>query len=82
MKGGSSGELRELHDTLQHHLRSLKAMEQLNFERFMTVVGESKLDNLTIVEWQKSTQTEKDVPGYEKFLELLDLRAPATELTL
>ena len=57
-------------------------MEQLNFERYMTVVGESKLDNLTIVEWQKSIQTEKDVPGYEKFLELLDLRAPATELTL
>ena len=31
MKDGSSGELRKLHDTLQHHLRSLKAMEQLDF---------------------------------------------------
>ena len=81
MKDGSSGELRKLHDTLQHHLRSLKAMEKLDFERFMTALGECKLDNLTIVEWQKSTQTEKDVPGYEKFLEFLDPRATATELT-
>ena len=80
MKDGSSGELRKLHDTLQHHLRSLKAMQQLDFERFMTALGECKLDSLTIVEWQKSTQTEKDVPGYEKFLEFLDLRATATEL--
>lgn len=37
-------------------------MEQLDFERFMTALGECKLDNITIVEWQKSTQTEKDVP--------------------
>ena len=69
MKDGSSGELRKLHDTLQNHLGSLKVKQQLNFERFMTALGECKLDSLTIVEWQKSTQTEKDVPGYEKFLE-------------
>ena len=81
MKDCSSGELRKLHDTLQHHLQSLKAMEKLDFERFMTALGECKLDNLTIVEWKKSTQTEKDVPEYEKFLEFLDLRATATELT-
>lgn len=56
-------------------------MERLDFERFMTALGECKLDSLTIVEWQKSIQTEKDVPGYEKFLEFLDLRATATELT-
>ena len=55
-------------------------MQQLDFERFMTALGECKLDSLIIVEWQKSTQTEKDVPGYEKFLEFLDLRATTTEL--
>jgi len=81
MKDGSSGDLRRLHDPLQHHLRSLKAMEQLDFERYMTALGECKLDNLSMVEWQKSTRTEKDVPGYKKFLEFLDLRATATELT-
>ena len=77
MKDGSSGELRKLHDTLQHHLRSLKAMDQLDFERFMTALGECKLDDLTMVEWQKSIQAEKQVPGYDKFLEFL---ATATEL--
>ena len=80
MKDGSSGELRKLHDTLQHHLRSLKAMDQLDFERFMTALGECKLDDLTMVEWQKSIQAEKQVPGYDKLLEFLDLRATATEL--
>ena len=43
----------------------------------MAALGECKLDSLTIVEWQKPTQTEKDVPGYEKFLEFLDLGATA-----
>ena len=62
MKDGSSAEFRKLHDTLQHHLRTLKAIgTQLHFERLMTTLGECKLDNLSIVEWQKSTQTEKDV---------------------
>ena len=81
LKDGSSAELRKLHDTLQHHLRSLKAMERLDLERFITALGESKLDDLTMVEWQKSTQSEKDVSDYHKFLEFLDLRATATELT-
>jgi len=80
MKDGSSGELRKLHDTLQHHLRSLKAMDQLDFERFMTALGECKLDDPTMVYWQKSIQAEKQVPGYDKLLEFLDLQATATEL--
>ena len=81
VKNGSSMELRQLHDTLQHHLRSLKAMDKLDFERFITALGESKLDPLTMVEWQKFTQLDKDVPDYHKFLEFLDLRSTATELT-
>ena len=80
VKNGSSMELRQLHDTLQHHLRSLKAMDKLDFERFITALGESKLDPLTMVEWQKFTQLDKDVPNYHKFLEFLDLRSTATEL--
>ena len=34
-----------------------------------------------MVEWQKFTQSETDVPDYERFLEFLDMRAKATELT-
>jgi len=39
------------------------------------------LDPLTMVEWQKFTQQDKDVPDYHKFLEFLDWRSTATELT-
>ena len=35
-----------------------------------------------MIEWQKFTQGETDVPDYEKLLDFLDLRAKATELTL
>ena len=34
-----------------------------------------------MIEWQKFTQAEKDVPSYIMFLEFLDLRAKTTELT-
>ena len=80
VKNGSSMERRQLHGTLQHHLQSLKAMDKLDFERFITALCESKLDPLTMVEWQKFTQLDKDVPDYHKFLEFLDLRSTATEL--
>lgn len=81
LKDGSFSELRNFHDTFQHHLRSLKALKKLNFGLFITALGESKLDTTTMVEWQKFTQGETDVPDYETFLQFLDLRAKATELT-
>ena len=81
VKDGTSSELRQLHDTFHHHLRSLKAQDKLDFDRFMTVLSESKLDSQTMIEWQKLAQAEKDVPSYTKFLEFLDLRATTTELT-
>ena len=81
VKNGSSIELRQLHDTFQHHLRSLKAMEKLDFGDFITALGESKVDPFTIVEWQKFTQQDKEVPDYLKFLEFLDWRSKAAELT-
>ena len=40
VKDGTSMELRQLHDTFQHHLRSLKAQDKLDFDRFMTTLGE------------------------------------------
>ena len=79
VKDGTSSELRQLHDTFQHHLRSLKAQDKL--DRFMTTLSESKLDSQTMIEWQTFTQAEKDVPSYTKFHEFLDLRATTTELT-
>ena len=64
VKDGTSSELRQLHDTFQHHLRSLKAQDKLDFDRFMTALGKSKLNPQTMIEWQKFTQADKDVPSY------------------
>ena len=56
-------------------------MDKLDFERFITALGESKLGPLTMVDWQKFTQQDKDVPDYHKFLEFLDWRSTAAEQT-
>ena len=56
-------------------------MDKLDFERFITALGESKLGPLTMVEWQKFTQQDKDVPDYHKVLEFLVWRSTATEQT-
>jgi len=61
-------------------LRSLKALGKLDFKRFVTALGKIKLNPLTIVEWQKFTQPENDVPEYHKFLEYLDFKTTATEV--
>ena len=74
-KVSSSAELRQLHDTFQHHLQSMKALGQLGFERFITSLGESKLELVTMVEWHKFTQKETDVPDYHQLLEFLDVRS-------
>ena len=81
LKDGSPSELRNLHDTFQHHLRSLKALKKLNFGQFITALGKSKLDTTTMIEWQKFTQGETDVPDYEKFLQFLDLSNRANKST-
>ena len=57
VQNGTSTELRQLHDTLQHHLRSLKAMDKLDIEHFMTALGESKLDPLQ----QQQQQQQQDL---------------------
>jgi hypothetical protein len=46
----------------------LKAQDKLDFDRFMTVLGESKLDSQTTIEWQKFTQGERDVSSTENSL--------------
>ena len=79
LKDGSGKELRHLHDTVQQHLKALKAMEYEPSGSFITSVLELKLDVNTMFEWQKHSQDSNDVPHYQKLLEFINLCAQASE---
>ena len=53
LKEGGGIELQRLHNTVQQHLRALKAM---NYKPFITSILELKLDTNTMFEWQKFSQ--------------------------
>ncbi len=61
LKDGSGKELRRLHDTVQQHLRALKAMDQDPSGAFITSMMELKLDQTTMFEWQKTSQATKEI---------------------
>ena len=79
LKDGTGYELRHLHDTVQQHLRALKAMSYEPSGHFITSVLELKLDTNTMFEWQKFSQDLPGVPHYQKLLEFVNLRAQASE---
>ena len=79
LKEGTGRELRRLHDTVQQHLRALKAMSYEPSGPFITSMLELKLDSTTRFEWQKFSQDIAGVPHFERLLEFLDLRAQASE---
>ena len=79
LKEGTGREIRRLHDTVQQHLRALKAMSCEPSGPFITSILELKLDAHTSFEWQKFSQDLPSFPHYEKLLEFLDLRAQASE---
>ena len=79
LKEGTGHEIRQLHDTIQQHLRALKTMDYEPSGPFITSILELKLDASTNFKWQKSSQ---DIPGYHhygKLLDFLDLREKASE---
>ena len=82
LKDGSGKELRRLHDTVQQHLRALKAMGSEPDDRFVTSIIELKFDVDTMFEWQRHSQDKAEVPLYTEILEFLDLRAQASETSL
>ena len=79
LKEGNGKELRRLHDTVQQHLRALKAMGCAAPGPFITSVLELKLDSSTMFEWQRHSQESTDVPHYSKLLDFINLRAQASE---
>ena len=79
LKEASGKELRRLHDVVQQHVRALKTLGCDLPGQFITSMIELKLDTDTLFEWQKSTQTETDVPHYQQLLDFIDCRAQASE---
>ena len=82
LKDGTGKELRKLRDTVQQHLRALKSMGHDPSGPFITSTLELKLDQNTMFEWQKHSQSSSDVPQYQDLLDFLNLRAQATESSL
>ena len=79
LKEGSGRELRRLHDNVQQHVRALKTLGCDLPGKFLTSLIELKLDVDTLIEWQKHSQAETDVPHYQDLLDFIDLRAQASE---
>ena len=79
LKDGNGRELRRLHDTVNQHLRALKATEHEPDGPFITSMLELKLDQNTMFEWHKFSQASEDVPHCAQMLEFLNLRAQASE---
>ena len=79
LKEGSGRELRRLHDTVQQHLRALKAMDCEAPGPFITSVLELKLDSNTMFEWQKHSQKSAAVPHYNELLDFINMRTQASE---
>ena len=82
LKEGTGKELRRLHDTVQQHLRALKAMDYEPSGPFITSTLELKLDTNTMFEWQKHSQSSMAVPHYQDLLEFINLRAQASETSV
>ena len=81
LKDGSGKELRRLHDTVNQHLRALKAMGCEPSGPFVTSMLELKLDTTTMFEWRKHSQESTSVPHFTALLDFVNLRAQASEST-
>ena len=71
--------MRALHDSVQQHVRALKSM---GYEPSGPSALELKLDETTMFEWQKHSQSSTSVPHFQDLLDFLNLRAQAIESNL
>ena len=78
-KYGNSKELRDLHDTAQHHVCALKCMGHEPSNTFLTSLLQLKLNKTKRFEWQKHNQDRDDISPYKELLEFISLRVQATE---
>ena len=79
LKDSSGKELHQLHDTVQQHLRALRAMDYDPSSPFITSVLELKLDVNTMFEWQKHSKMLPICPTTRSSSNFIKLRAQASE---
>ena len=82
LKDDSTKVLRRLHDTLNQHLRALKAMEHNCFDTFITAAAELKFNQLATCKWQKFSRDCDSISPYSALLKFLDLEARGAENTV
>ena len=82
VKTGTGKELRQLHDLVSQHLRSLRTANRDTLDTFMSSLIEMKLDQATKFVWQQHMHERRDVPSINKLLEFVDWRALASELSV
>ena len=81
VKSGTGKELQQRHDLVTQHLRSLRTLKGDNFETFMSLLIEMKLDRASKFAWQQHTHERRDVPSIDELLQFVDWRAQASELS-
>ena len=67
LKEGSGREIRKLHDCVLQHLHALKAMGHEPSGPFVTSTLELILDQTTMFEWQRHSQSMEGIPYYHGF---------------
>ena len=75
VKTGKGRELRQLHEVVSQHLRSLRTFKGDTFESFMFFVIEMKLDQASKFVWQQHTHERRNVLSIDELLEFVDWQA-------
>ena len=79
LKEGTVHELRQLHDTVQQHLRALRSMDYKCSGPLITSLLELKLDPTIMFNRQRESQGQTEVPPYPELLDFHDLRAQTSD---
>ena len=72
IRTGSGRELRQLHDIVGCHVRSLRTIKGDTFEVFLYASIKMKLDQESKFAWQQHMHKQKDVPPIDELLKFID----------
>ena len=67
--------MRRLHDHLQQHVRALRVSENYDIDTYLTAAIELKLDESTLLEWNRHSSKCEMTPPIDELLDFLDAQA-------